>query len=58
MMSDKPKVIDQLITAAMLTIAVSLFLGVSSKGKSSASLESSQTNASSVQVISQVIHDR
>lgn len=58
MMSDKLKVVDQLVTATMLTIAVSLFLGVSSKGKSSALLESQQASVSSVQIVSQVIRDR
>jgi hypothetical protein len=58
MMSDKLKIVDQLVTATLLTIAISLFWGVSSKGKSSASMESSQSTASSGQIISQVIRDR
>ncbi len=53
-MVDQLKVFDKLITATLLTIAVSLFFGISSKPKSVTTLDAAQVTTPG-QLLSQVI---
>lgn len=53
-MVDQLKVFDKLITATLLTIAVSLFFGISNKPKPAMTFDAAQVNAPG-QLLSQVI---